>query len=135
MRRAAGFVLVAATTGRILFLLRRDGTWGIPGGLAESYDRSPVATATRELREETGYEGPLALERTPLVERAWPGQLLYVTLGAVVPQEFRCIFGDREHTASRWAFGSTPPEPLHRGVREALASLNERAASALDVLE
>jgi len=29
----------------------------IPGGVADARDASPVATAVRELREETGYEG------------------------------------------------------------------------------
>lgn len=29
----------------------------IPGGIMDAHDESPVATAVRELREETGYEG------------------------------------------------------------------------------
>ena len=40
----------------------------IPGGMMDAEDTSPVATAVRELREETGYEG----ERAKVIGEVWP---------------------------------------------------------------
>ena len=40
----------------------------IPGGIMDAHDASPVATAVRELREETGYEG----ENARVIGRVFP---------------------------------------------------------------
>lgn len=55
--------VIALTPDRRIILVeqRRHGTESleleIPGGVMDPHDASPVATAIRELREETGYEG------------------------------------------------------------------------------
>lgn len=58
--------VIALTPDRRIILVeqRRHGTESleleIPGGVMDPHDDSPVATAVRELREETGYEGAQA---------------------------------------------------------------------------
>jgi 8-oxo-dGTP pyrophosphatase MutT (NUDIX family) len=55
--------IIALTPERQLVMLEqfRHGTetveLEVPGGVMDPHDASPVATAVRELREETGYEG------------------------------------------------------------------------------
>jgi ADP-ribose pyrophosphatase len=55
--------IVALTPGQQLVMIEqfRHGTdtveLEVPGGVMDPHDASPVATAVRELREETGYEG------------------------------------------------------------------------------
>ncbi len=39
------------------------GEWVFPGGASKPCDRNPMATARREMREETGYGGPLSRMR------------------------------------------------------------------------
>lgn len=58
---AAG-VLVEDPEGRVLLLMRSDGFWDIPGGMAEPHDSGPLGTAMRELLEETGYNGALEFQ-------------------------------------------------------------------------
>ena len=54
----------AADEPSLLLLRNRDnGQWGFPKGRRESEDIHEVATALREVREETGYQG-LALHPT-----------------------------------------------------------------------
>lgn len=128
MREAAGFLLFARDTGRALFLLRRDGTWGLPGGFAEPGDQDPVDTALRELGEETGYAGALDYATEGAVTYA-PG-LRYVTLEATVPEEFRVELDD-EHVTHAWEFAENALyagsiRPMHAGAHEAASLLYER---------
>jgi bis(5'-nucleosidyl)-tetraphosphatase len=55
-RTAAGFVLACEIKGQRLYLLlknARHGAWGFPKGHSED-DETPMQTALRETREETG---------------------------------------------------------------------------------
>jgi 8-oxo-dGTP pyrophosphatase MutT (NUDIX family) len=116
MTRAAG-VLLVAPTGRVLLMERRDGRWGIPGGKAEPEDRSLEETALRELQEETGYTGKVALEPAELYRSRTANGDEYWTFGGKVPSEFRVTL-NAEHRSAAWY--DEPPEPLHPGVRAVL---------------
>lgn len=61
---ATGIILYRhPSSGPLLLLLRNrdNGHWGFPKGRRDTDDAHEVATAQRELREETGY-GPLELD-------------------------------------------------------------------------
>jgi 8-oxo-dGTP pyrophosphatase MutT (NUDIX family) len=129
----AGFLLFARSTGRMLFLLREDGTWGIPGGVRDAGDRSLLDTALRELTEETGYDGPVALHESMLPYThvysmpdgtcwtfAMPGAFKYAVYEGTVPTEFVAAV-DHEHEAFAWR--NVPPRPTHPGVVVALREL------------
>ena len=104
--RYAGILLTARSTGRSLFLREHDGTWVTPGGYIEPAETAR-AGALRELREETGYFGPLALcDRSALSGRD------YRLFEGTVPREFAPRLS-REHLDYVWAPFSRPPEPLH----------------------
>jgi len=114
---AAGILLVART-GRVLLLRRSDdGTWALPGGMVEPTDAGAPYAALRELGEETGYRGPVNLERASLDVTRGPGGLVYWTFGGHVAQEFPVRLND-EHTDAGWFSMQTLPEatPLHPGV-------------------
>ena len=58
----AGILILCKTTGRILLAMRSEfvnepKTWGIFGGKLDDPNESPLEAATRELVEESGYEG------------------------------------------------------------------------------
>jgi 8-oxo-dGTP pyrophosphatase MutT (NUDIX family) len=61
-RPAAGLLLIAADTGRVLLTLRAEhmndgGKWATPGGVQDDADQgSLIITAFRETREELGLE-------------------------------------------------------------------------------
>lgn len=108
MRAAAGVLLIAESTGRVLLCLRRaDGTWATPGGHLEPGER-PLQGALRELGEETGYRGPVQLERGLRLGS------YHLFIGRI-PREFRPVL-DHEHYRAVWARPQAPPEPLHPGL-------------------
>lgn len=119
--RAAFFLLTAKATGRSLFLLRNDGSWGLPGGREDRADIDLLDTACRELTEETGFQGLVTVDR-PVRGRL--GDLDYVTFVAEVPGEFRPRL-DSEHWEYRWAFAENLAagelRPLHPGLAQVLA--------------
>ena len=129
--RGAGVFLVARATGRALFLLRQDGTWGIPGGRRDGKE-SLQTTALRELTEETGYSGPVIMEEHPRLvtvfatPRGYTDQwsvpnkrFAYDIMYGEVFEEFLPVL-DFEHMGFRWSDLSDLPSPLHPGVRIAL---------------
>lgn len=143
MRQAAGLLLRAEDSGRILLLLRRDGTWDFPGGILERGEDA-LDAALRELVEETGFRGPVFLDSPrPLaivsVTRDGPLQLFsppptsgavfaYATILGWVLREFGPRL-DAEHILSAW----TPLEhatalPLHPGVAAVLSVARDSAS-------
>jgi 8-oxo-dGTP pyrophosphatase MutT (NUDIX family) len=60
----------------------------IPGGMMDATDPSPEATALRELREETGYEG----EKPKLIGRIFPNPaIMSNTCFTVLIEDCRCV--------------------------------------------
>lgn len=123
MPQAAGILLVAPT-GRVLLLRRSDdGSWALPGGMAEPSDPTLLATALRELTEETGFRGTVDAEPHAL-GRSSGAVLTYWTFGGYVDREFPVRLNP-EHTASSWCLpGPTCPQPLHPGVAELFRRLD-----------
>jgi 8-oxo-dGTP pyrophosphatase MutT (NUDIX family) len=142
--RAAGTLIVAESTGRVLLLERSDGEgWSHPGGMSEPGE-DPEETAIRELDEETGHLAILTdyITRYRLVrfndgrilvlDKPWPGShalpsdlnlaktaLVYDLFVVTVPEEFVPTL-DGEHTAWTWADPSDFGPHLHLGAEVAL---------------
>ena len=110
--QAAGILLTASSTGRSLYLRRRDcRCWGTPGGRIERGEDT-FAAMMRELREETGG----VLKSYTVCEKTIRDGNYELFFG-VVTREFRPVLND-EHSEHVWA--CDPPEPLHPALRRQL---------------
>ncbi len=101
--RAAGVVLKAKTTGRVLLLHRVDGMgWGWPGGRIEEGEDAAQA-AWREVWEETGRRlgdvGAFLMRRQ---KDDGQGLCDFTTFLAPIDEEFTPVL-DGEHDAHMWA--------------------------------
>jgi 8-oxo-dGTP pyrophosphatase MutT (NUDIX family) len=123
---AAGILLFADTTARVLFLERTDGRWDLPGGRREPGDQDDLLTALRETEEETGLSEEAPELTGPYLRVSWcPGLVIghlrqgcearYTGFVAVVPKEFRPRLSS-EHVAYAWRRIDDPPAPLVRGL-------------------
>lgn len=122
--QAAGCVLMAKTTGRLMLVHRSEGveqpnTWGNVGG-AHHADERPADAAHRELHEETGYSG--RVQMVPLMVFQ-SGSFRYCNFLAIVEDEFTPSLG-WEATDHVWCKLGDWPHPLHFGV-EALFNDSE----------
>ena len=120
---AAGVLLVARDTGRILLVRRAPHlshplSWTVPGGRLDRGE-SARAAAARELAEEAGIVLPVARLR-PLVEakRRADGHR-FALFAAEVPREVPARL-DRESAEARWASLRALPRPLHPGLAAVL---------------
>lgn len=128
-RRAAGALIFAADTGRVLLLLRsinvmEPGLWGIPGGRVETGE-SPRETAIAETGEECGAAPGLVVESRPFdVWRAPEGNFVYYTFRAVVPVEFEPEL-NWESDNYRWVLPAQVSQDMsvHPNVRRVLDTL------------
>jgi len=115
--RGAGCLIFAQSTGRFCLAHRSSyvydpDTWGIVGGRVEPGEK-PQTTALRELREETGYNGPVKLE---LLWTYRDGDRFeYSNYLAVVDQEFEAQV-NWETQEFRWVEYGDWPAPLHFGL-------------------
>lgn len=132
-RSAAGVLVAALSTNRVLLLRRSDavtepGTWGIPGGRVD-HGEQPRLTALRELSEETNYDGSLDMSHSPLFVFEDDG-FRYETYLAFVVHEFEPHL-NWEHSSARWFSISKLPEPLHFGVAEMFAEGSDEISALI----
>lgn len=114
-RHAAGILLIAQDTGRILLaqrspLVDRPGLWALPGGGVEPGE-SPHEGALRELREEVGWDGPVELHPAG-TRRASRGSATYHSFLGVTPVE-RAPVLNWESSDAGWFDPDGLPSPLH----------------------
>lgn len=136
--RGAGTLIVADNTGRVLLLDRADGKgWSHPGGFCEGAE-PPAHAAARELREETGFRGPVTVTRPPLEilvahdgehellapgsPRPWWYAFEYTVFVVSVPEEFVPVLNE-EHVGATWADPDDIGPHLHPGAALCLAYL------------
>lgn len=115
--QAAGCVFFARSTKRFLLMHRSQavlepGTWGNCGG-AHKAQEAPLAAATREGREETGYAGEMSM--MPLLVFS-KGDFRYSNFLAIVEDEFEPDLG-WEAVGYEWVGFGEWPEPLHFGMK------------------
>jgi 8-oxo-dGTP pyrophosphatase MutT (NUDIX family) len=139
-RRAAGVVVHAQDTGRVLLLHRSDGVmdpglWGVPGGRIDQGDGARK-TLHKEAVEELGRipEGfQVDGEHAPHVWKAPDADFQYHTYVAHVPHEFAPDL-NWEHTEHRWVdpaavTGNMPSVGrVHPNVVNAIAHHDARGA-------
>lgn len=114
-RHAAGILLIAQDTGRILLaqrspLVDRPGLWALPGGGVEPGE-SPHEGALRELREEVGWDGPVELHPAGTRPASGGGATYHSFLG-VTPVE-RAPVLNWESSDAGWFDPEGLPSPLH----------------------
>jgi 8-oxo-dGTP pyrophosphatase MutT (NUDIX family) len=128
--RAAGVMLIANETGRVLFMRRTDGQgWAFPAGGIDPGEDARGA-AHRELGEETGF-APWPASLAQLDQRVTNG-VHFSTFEALCAHEFKPILNG-EHDAYTWATiaeALTWPD-LHPGVHATLATLARRRVRSL----
>lgn len=128
-RRAAGILLFASDTRRVLLLQRsqhvkQPGVWSIPGGKVESGE-SLYHAALSELFEECGRVWPVVVDAQPChIFRAPQARFSYYTFRGRVPEEFVPRL-NWESDAYRWADPSiiVQDETVHENVRRVLATI------------
>ena len=133
---AAGLLLVRAGGGadpdgwEALLQLRaawtdQGGTWGLPGGAADSHEDPPTA-ALREAWEETGVD-PGALRVLDQVVGTDHGDWAYTVVVATASAPVHPTAANAESDEVRWVEGSLAPAlPLHHGLAETWELLSAR---------
>ena len=116
-KQGAGCVYFARDAKRVLLMLRSKDveekhTWGNCGG-AHSDDETPLAAATREAREETGYAGHFDMVPALVFTK---GTFRYSNFFAIVDKEFVPHLG-WEADDYEWCSVGDWPTPLHFGMR------------------
>jgi 8-oxo-dGTP diphosphatase len=124
--QGAGAVFLAEDTGRILIQHRsayvnEPNTWGVIGGAIDSGE-DPQEAMQREVQEETGYHGPMRVEKLYVFQS---GKFRYTNFLVTVPHEFSPHHG-WESQGHIWTTLDDLPEPLHFGFKSLLPSLQQR---------
>lgn len=113
-----GTFIYSTSTHRYLFLLRNStkyaGTWGLAGGKVDANEQI-LASLTRELKEELGYEFH-DIKVIPIEKfTSDNGHFAYHTFLISVEEEFVPIL-NYEHRGYCWVSLEDHPKPLHPGV-------------------
>jgi ADP-ribose pyrophosphatase YjhB (NUDIX family) len=115
---AVGGLIMAADTGRGLFLLRDQDTysncWGLVGGRVEGQE-TPLQALARECREETGHR--IHFEKIIPIElyQSSDNHFNYHTYICIAETEFMPRL-NTEHQGYAWAPVTQAPRPLHPGL-------------------
>ena len=123
-RRAAGFLIFAKDTGRMLLMLRSGDvmeprTWGLPGGRCEDEDADERDCAIREFLEETRCPETVTGPHEPVYIFREPGFAYFNFIG-YVEHEFKPVL-DWENDDFGWFTPDALPSPLHFGTRQLFA--------------
>jgi 8-oxo-dGTP pyrophosphatase MutT (NUDIX family) len=115
--QAAGCILFAQDTKRFLLMRRSDEvlephTWGSVGGAIDAQEH-PKHAVTRELEEETGYDGRINLLPLLLFKKE---TFRYQNFLAIIPEEFTPRL-NWEADGYQWCEFGEWPSPLHFGIK------------------
>lgn len=110
MTTAAGVLVRARSTGRVLLMLRVDcECWATPGGHLERGE-GEMSAAIREFAEETGCPNRVTFNAAPVRHGG------YALFYGEVQRQFRPVLNE-EHEAYGWFSPDELPLPLHGGLR------------------
>jgi len=120
-RAAAGALVLARSTSRLLIAERAEGTlqagtWGTWGGAVDPGE-TPLAAVGRELREEAGFEHNF--DAFPLLVFEHDSGFTYANFLVVVDQEFEPVL-NWETSSYGWFNYGEWPSPLHFGLEHLL---------------
>lgn len=132
LRRAAGVLVVAMSTGRVLMCLRshfvtEPGVWAVPGGSVD-YGETFREAAVREVHEETGYSGSMMVRGPVFVHR--DHGLEFQTFLGFVPTQFDAAI-NWESTSYGWFDIARLPHPLHPGFERMLRVRGRQIAAEI----
>jgi 8-oxo-dGTP pyrophosphatase MutT (NUDIX family) len=124
--QGAGAVFFAEDTGRFLLQHRspyvnEPNTWGVIGGAIDAGE-DPKEAMIREVKEETGYSGPMEAE---LLYTFQSGKFRYHNFLVTVPHEFEPKHG-WESQGHVWATLNDLPSPLHFGFEALLPAIEHK---------
>jgi 8-oxo-dGTP pyrophosphatase MutT (NUDIX family) len=137
---AAGLLAYAGPNGDLQVLLQRrtwwshhGGTWGLPGGAADSHE-TPVAAALREAQEECQVPADAVTVRGIFLDDH--GGWAYRTVFASAPAPFRVLPGSDETDEVAWVgAGRAGQLDLHPGLAAHWAALREGLAPVTVIVD
>jgi 8-oxo-dGTP pyrophosphatase MutT (NUDIX family) len=126
-RAAAGALILARSTSRLLIAHRAEGTlqagtWGTWGGAVDAGETAEQAV-TRELHEEAGFDG--RFDAHPLMVFEHDSGFTYSNFLVVVEQEFAPVLNWETQNFGWFDYGDWPT-PLHFGLEQLLDHQDSR---------